>query len=64
MPFYEYMCGACGKDFVLLQSITTKEEDTACPYCEQKKAKKLLSKFSSASSGSSCSLGGYSGGGG
>ena len=58
MPFYEYMCGACGKDFVLLQSLTAKEEDTVCPYCDQKKAKKLLSKFSSAGSGSSCSIGG------
>lgn len=58
MPFYEYMCGACGKDFVLLQTISAKEEDTVCPYCEQKKAKKLVSKFSSYGSGSSCSVGG------
>ena len=58
MPFYEYMCGACGKDFVLLQSITATEEDTICPYCEQKKAKKLVSKFSSYGSGSSCGIGG------
>ncbi len=58
MPFYEYLCGACGKDFVLLQSITAKEEDTVCPYCDQKKAKKLVSKFSSAGSSSSCSIGG------
>ena len=63
MPFYEYMCGACGKDFVLLQSMTAKEEDTVCPYCEQKKAKKLVSKFSSFGSGASCSIGGHSGGG-
>ncbi len=47
MPFYEYMCEACGKDFVLLQSMNTKESDTVCPYCSEKKAKKLLSKFSS-----------------
>ena len=45
MPFYEYLCGACGKDFVLLQSISAKEEDTVCPYCDQKKAKKLVSNF-------------------
>ncbi len=63
MPFYEYMCGACGKDFVLLQSVTAKEEDTVCPYCEQKQAKKLLSKFSSAGPGSSCSIAGHFGGG-
>ena len=64
MPFYEYMCGACGKDFVLLQSITAKEEETVCPYCEQRKAKKLVSKFSSHGSGASCGTGGFSWGGG
>ena len=64
MPFYEYLCNACGKDFVLLQSLTAKEEDTVCPYCDQKQAKKLLSKFSSFGSGSTCSIGGHSGGGG
>src|SRR5574341_1224181 len=39
MPFYEYVCESCGKDFVLLQSMTAKAEDTACPYCDQKKAR-------------------------
>ena len=47
MPFYEYVCEACGKDFVLLQSMTAKEEDTVCPYCSEKKSKKMMSKFSS-----------------
>ncbi len=47
MPFYEYICEACGKDYVLLQSITAKAEDTICPYCNEKKVKKVLSKFAS-----------------
>ncbi len=47
MPFYEYVCQSCGKDFVLLQSMTAKAEDTICPYCNEKKAKKMLSTFSS-----------------
>jgi putative FmdB family regulatory protein len=64
MPFYEYLCEACGKDFVLLQSMGAKTEDTSCPYCNEKKAKKLVSKFSSGGSGSVCSTGGYSWGGG
>ena len=64
MPFYEYTCEACGKDFVLLQSMNTKAEDTVCPYCNEKKARKLLSKFSSYSEGSVCSTGGHSWGGG
>ena len=60
MPFYEYKCEACNKDFVLLQSMTSKTEDTSCPYCNEKKAKKLVSKFASPGSGegSACSIGG------
>ena len=65
MPFYEYQCESCGKDFVLLQSMTAKAEETACPYCNEKKARKLVSKFSSfGSEGSACSVGGHSWGGG
>ncbi len=66
MPFYEYLCEACGKEFVLLQSMTAKAEDTACPYCDEKKAKKMVSRFSSAGSGehAGCGSGGYSWGGG
>lgn len=60
MPFYEYLCEGCNKDFVLLQSMTAKAEDTVCPYCNEKKAKKLLSKFSSSGSaaGAVCGVGG------
>jgi putative FmdB family regulatory protein len=64
MPFYEYSCEACGKDFVLLQSMTAKSEETSCPYCNERKAKKLVSKFSSAGSGPVCSTSGFSWGGG
>lgn len=64
MPFYEYVCEACGRDFVLLQSMSAKTEETVCPYCSQMKAKKLVSNFSSSGSGSVCSVGGHSWGGG
>jgi putative FmdB family regulatory protein len=66
MPFYEYMCDGCGKDFVLLQSISAKEEDTVCPYCSEKKSKKLMSRFSSLGTGdhSACGIGSGGGGGG
>lgn len=47
MPFYEYLCEACGKDFVLLQSMSAKPEETVCPYCSEMKARKLMSTFSS-----------------
>lgn len=63
MPFYEYICESCGKDFVLLQSMSVKTEDTACPYCDQKKAKKVVSTFSSLGGGhSACSVGSWGGG--
>ncbi len=65
MPFYEYVCEACGKEFVLLQSMTAKAEDTVCPYCSEKKAKKMVSKFSSVGGEHlSCGTGGGSWGGG
>jgi putative FmdB family regulatory protein len=66
MPFYEYVCEACGKDFVLLQSMGAKAADTSCPYCNEKKARKVVSKFSSPGGEHSvCSTGGgFSWGGG
>ena len=65
MPFYEYVCEACGKDFALLQSMTVKAEDTVCPYCSEKKARKTISRFSSKSGNSiACSIRGFSRGGG
>ncbi len=63
MPFYEYLCGSCGKEFVLLQSITAKQEETVCPYCSQMKAKKLMSRFSSYGGDHSvCGIGSHGGG--
>jgi len=64
MPFYEYICESCGRDFVLLQSMGAKAEETVCPYCNELKARKLVSKFSSSGSGSVCSTSGHSWGGG
>jgi putative FmdB family regulatory protein len=59
MPFYEYVCNACNKDFVLLQSMSAKTEDTTCPYCNEKNARKVVSKFSSPGGDhSSCGAGG------
>jgi putative FmdB family regulatory protein len=65
MPFYEYVCEACKKEFVLLQSMTAKTEETVCPYCSEKKARKLISKFSAMGGNNAvCSTGGHSWGGG
>lgn len=64
MPFYEYTCESCGRGFVLLQSMGAKTEDTVCPYCSEKKARKTLSKFSSRGSSAGCGPNGLSSGGG
>ncbi|HUK99272.1 MAG TPA: zinc ribbon domain-containing protein [Nitrospirota bacterium] len=48
MPFYTYECEACDKEFTLSQSLTFKDEDTVCPYCNGKKTKKIkMSWFAS-----------------
>jgi putative FmdB family regulatory protein len=64
MPFYEYTCKACGKEFTLLQPVTGKAEDTVCPYCKEKKTKKKMSKFSLTGGEESGCAKGYSPGGG
>jgi len=47
MPMYEYVCKACGKDFVVQQPTTAKVEETACPFCNERQAEKKISSFSS-----------------
>ncbi len=65
MPYYDYVCEACGWDFTLKQSIHAADKDAACPRCGEKKARKVLSPFSTSScSGSVCGLGSGGWGGG
>jgi putative FmdB family regulatory protein len=47
MPIYEYVCKACGKEFMMQQPMASNVEDTACPYCKAKQAEKKVSPFSS-----------------
>ena len=47
MPLYEYHCEGCNHKFELIQSLSTKEEDTSCPRCNTQKAKRLMSAFAS-----------------
>jgi len=53
MPIYEYCCRKCNSCFSLLQRIGATEKDTQCPACGAKDVKKMVSFFSSPSSGSS-----------
>ena len=42
MPFYEYACGACKKQFEVLQKMSDAPKQK-CPKCGQKKLKRLIS---------------------
>ncbi len=44
MPFYEYTCESCGKDFEILARTMT-PETPACPECGHKKVTRKLSVF-------------------
>jgi len=61
MPLYEYECSKCGEKFELRRSLADKDSDINCPKCGAKAPKRVLSLFSTTSSGGSCSTGSYSG---
>ncbi|MBN1364711.1 MAG: zinc ribbon domain-containing protein [Syntrophaceae bacterium] len=46
MPFYEYRCGKCGKQFEKIVSISEADKKQVCPYCGGKDTEKLISVFS------------------
>ncbi len=47
MPLYEYRCEACGEQFEVVQPVSARAEDTACPQCRAQKATRLMSTFAS-----------------
>lgn len=47
MPLYEYRCGSCGEQFEVMQPVSTKAEETACPRCHVRNATRLMSSFAS-----------------
>ena len=54
MPLYEYECPQCGKKFELRLSMADSDFDIKCPECGKGILKRIVSLFSSASSGDSC----------
>jgi len=67
MPIYEFKCKECGNEFEYLCFSSNDEKEAKCPKCGAHKTERLLSCFSSVSSGgelasaSSCSpSGGFS----
>ncbi len=52
MPIYEYKCRKCGNIFERICFAGDDEKDIGCPTCEERDVERLLSCFSSVSSGS------------
>ncbi len=57
MPIYEFKCRKCGEVYESLCFRSSGEDKGACPSCGEQESDKLLSTFSSASSGSDHGLG-------
>lgn len=57
MPIYEYECPACGEKFELRRGITENDNEIKCPRCGAEKPRRVLSTFSTTSSGGSCAPG-------
>jgi len=53
MPIFEYKCNDCGKKFDVLHKSSANLEEVACPDCQSKNNKKLLSSFSTSVNSSS-----------
>ena len=51
MPLYEYNCGACNCNFEMIRKLSESDKDVECPECGKKKAKRLMSGFSTSKSG-------------
>ncbi len=54
MPIYQYECENCGCDFELLRAISEGDSDITCPECKAEHPKRVISAFSSFSSGGDC----------
>ncbi len=45
MPIYEYRCEACSRKFDVLTSFAERDRAQACPACESRKTRVLVSSF-------------------
>ncbi len=51
MPLYEYKCKSCQNEFEALVSISKADKNQKCPKCGKEDTEKLVSAFSTKSSG-------------
>ncbi len=47
MPLYEYVCEACDNQYEVMQSLSAKSDETACPKCNAIRSRRLMSAFAS-----------------
>jgi putative FmdB family regulatory protein len=45
MPIYEYRCNACGRTFAFLYGVGRDSRDPACPACQGKDLRRLISRI-------------------
>ncbi|GAC1657591.1 MAG: hypothetical protein NVS9B1_15730 [Candidatus Dormibacteraceae bacterium] len=45
MPIYEYSCEECAGKFDVLTSFSDRERAKACPHCESRRTRVLVSAF-------------------
>ena len=44
MPIYEYECRKCGEKFESFRGIYDNDDKVACPVCDEKGAKRMISR--------------------
>jgi putative FmdB family regulatory protein len=53
MPFYDFVCGACGKSFTMRRKIDEMDDPADCPECGSGETKRQISIFYATNTGSS-----------
>lgn len=54
MPIYQYKCEQCGNRFELLRGVDQDDSELTCPKCSAKSPRRVISSFSTFTSGSGC----------
>jgi putative FmdB family regulatory protein len=53
MPFYDFECEACGREFTLRRKFEEMEDPAPCPECASKDTRRRISIFYATNTGSS-----------